>query len=115
MFAEKLTIGAGVGGGIGLVAAIAHIFDSQPLAESLKAIPAGIFLGLLFALWWWWRSDEGDDFGDSCEPDIRQLQNQLRAALENAAYNERQGDLARAGYWRSQAAVIESQLRSVGA
>lgn len=115
MFLEKVAAASIIGVILGVLATIAQLFEGHPFFESLKAIPAAAFLGALCGIWWWWRSDEGDSYVSSSNPNVQKLQNDLRVAFENAAYNASKGDQARAGYWRSRAAVLESELRNLGA
>lgn len=116
MFFERIKLGAFGGGILGILAAIASLFEGKSFQDSLGAIPAGILIGLIGAGVVIWTTSNGDGSVDAT-PDnaIDKLQNDLRVAVQNAAFNDAEGEPQKAAYWRSQIAVIESLLRRHGA
>lgn len=116
MFREKLGCGAFGGAFLGLLAVVASLREGKPWGESLSALPVGILIGIGLVLWLT-RHDRSDRDFEMAHPDdqIFELQNRLRDAVQNHALMERQGNPQGAAYWRAEIAVIESQLRNIGA
>jgi hypothetical protein len=116
MFIRKLQIGGIVGGAFAVLAFLGSLMQGERLGEAFHMIPGSMLLGFL-AVFWFTRNMDHD--GNEVKPSTRQtvdnLQRELSRAVQNAAFADAKGDPLRAGQFRSQAAVIESQLRNLGA
>jgi hypothetical protein len=113
---EKL--GCGIIGGLilGVLGVIGMVRDGHSVGEAIgQGIGAGLFVGLCVGVWLWWNAeDEGGSYTMS-DRQITKLQNQLSSTLRSAANYEARGDHATAQHMRAHAAVLESQLRRLGA
>lgn len=112
MFFEKLTLGAICGAMLGVLFAIFAFFDGKTLSEIGQGFIGCIMAGVVFIFWWSGKQQEQGDDGSN---DISHLHRELQTAHEAAARYEADGDRGAASYWRSQIAIIESNLRSRGA
>lgn len=119
MFGEKVKLGA-IGGAIfGLLAFIGMLIGGENIGNAFGGLILCPLIGIGVVFWVMRDSEDGDDYGDhyerSNDREISKLQNELQSAIKHAEFSARDGRPADAAYWRSQAAVIESQLRSHGA
>lgn len=116
MFIRKLQIGGIVGGAFAILAFLGSLMQGEGLREAFHMIPGSMLLGLV-AVFWFTRNmdDEGNEVMPSTGQTVDNLQRQLSRAIQNAASADAKGDPLRAGQFRSQAAVLESQLRNLGA
>lgn len=114
MFFEKLVIGSLGGGVLGIIVAVAGLFEGKSFAQAGESLMCGIVLGII-VVFWFMRDKDGGDQGGSADGDIAELRRSLqtyhRAVVECAA----KGDHSGAAYYRAQIGVVESQLRSLGA
>lgn len=119
----KIGRGALLGAILFVLALFGTLQEGKPLSEGLATFPFAMILGIALVFWFSRDVDEyGDDYGDEIEPmqtanadEIRKLQRRLNDTLKDAAIREANGDIRMAQTVRAEAAVIESQLRSLGA
>lgn len=114
MFFEKLVFGALGGGALGVVVAIAGLFQGKSIGEAGEAVMGCIMLGII-VVFWATRDKGGSDHGDAVDRDIFKLRRDLEKAHSAAASYAADGKHHEAAYWRSQVGIIESELRSRGA
>lgn len=113
MFLQKLAFGAVAGGVLGLICAIVSLFQGSTLSEARDVLIGCTGLGILLTFWWTRDAEQSEHI--SGDDQVRQLQRQMRRNLEAAANLENTGDHYGAAALRSEAAVMESQLRQLGA
>lgn len=77
-------------------------------------LPVSILMCVGLTFWFTRNMGRADDMSGG-SGQVRELQKQLRKALDAQALMERSGNPQGAAYWRSEAAVLESQLRRLGA
>lgn len=113
-FFEKLIFGALGGGVLGIVVAVTSLFQGESFSKAGELLISGIALGVIVVFWLTRNQDDGDQ-GRPVDRDISKLRSDLQTAHHYAASFAADGKHHDAAYWRSQIAVIESQLRSRGA
>lgn len=113
MFLQKVMIGAVGGGVLGLIAAVVALFQGEAFSESAPMVPGGIIIGVIL-VFWATKDNDVRGYDRRADPEITKLQNQLRDTLDAAAFYEANGERAKAALRRSDAAVIEAQLRNMG-
>lgn len=111
-FLEKLVLSMLGGSVFGILAAIGNFSDGKPFSDVVGGFFGGTLLGTLIVLWWT-RDKEGSY--QTSDNGVSDLHLQLQKAYDAMAMYERNGDHSRASQWRSQIAIIESQLRNRGA
>lgn len=116
MFIKKLACGIIGGLILWIIVVVAPSNEGKTWGENFSMIPAAILLGIILVLWFTRNmADEGNDAPQPVNRQISKLQDQLRSTLDTAASYEASGDHVKAGQMRGYAAVIESQLRNLGA
>ena len=116
MFVKKLQLSAIIGGVLGIMALIGSFSQGKGIGEAFSMMLGGMGLGFVGVFWFTRNMDsEGNDMQPTTSNQIYKLQRDLRSTLETAAGYESRGDHLTAGHLRSRAAVLESQLRSLGA
>lgn len=113
-FLERLVMGVVGGVVLGIIAAIFNISDGKPFGDAVGGFFGGIMFGVALVLYWT-RDKGGDAQGWSEDNDVSKLRYDLQTAHHYAASYAADGKHHDAAYWRSQIAIIESQLRSRGA
>lgn len=116
MFIKKLQLSAMLGVALSLLGMFAALSEGKGIRAAFGMIPGGMLLALLLVFWFTRNMhDEGGDYSVSTDHDIAKLHRDLRKAIDSATLAESQGHRQAAAYWRSQAAIIESNLRRLGA
>lgn len=106
---------ASVGAMLGVIAMIGSLMKGDPFTKSVGMIPGGIILSMIVVYGFTQWLNENSGRGATIDPQVFKLQNELRSTLQAAASFDASGDYLKAGHMRSHAAVLESQLRSLGA
>ena len=116
MFVKKLQLSAIIGGVLGVLVIIGSVSQGKGLGEALSMIATCMLMALVGVFWFTRNMDGSSEMVErSTDQQIYKLQRDLRSTLETAAGYESRGDHLTAGHLRSRAAVLESQLRSLGA
>lgn len=112
MFVEKFVIGTVAGGALGIILAILSLFKGMSWGEAGQVVMGSIIMGII-GMFWFTRHEQSHT--GNYQDNNSDLHLQLQKAHDAMEMYERNGDHSRASQWRSQIAIIESQLRSRGA
>ena len=116
MFVKKLQLSAIIGGVLAVLAMIGSLSQGEGLGKAFSMIPVCMLIALVGVFWFTRNMDsEGNEMQPTTSDQIDKLQRELRSVLQTAANYEARGEHATAGQLRSNAAVIESKLRRLGA
>lgn len=116
MLVRKLQLSAIIGGVLGVFSFFMALSEGNGLRDAFAVIPGAIMISVIGVFWFTRNMDaEGNEMQPTTSDQIYKLQNQLRGNLEAAAHFESRGEYGSAQHLRAQAAVIESQLRRLGA
>jgi hypothetical protein len=113
-FLERLVLGVVGGAVLGIFVAIVNISDGKPFGDAVTGFFSGIMVGTALILYWT-RDKGADTYASPGDDEVAKLRYDLQTAHHYAASYSADGKHHDAAYWKSQIAVIESQLRSRGA